>query len=262
MKGRLIKLFNYIKFAIFQFIGFILSLFKLNKFLKSPDKYTMENKFSFLKNQAKNSLKLVNINVNILGKDKIPKEPVLFVVNHSSMLDSYILISSVDRPIGCIIADEPIWKKMPIVNKWASVIKCIYINRHNNREALNSILEASNNIINGHSMAVFPEGDLTWIKDSKSLVSEFKSGALKIAYKAKCPIVPLVIKNSRETYSGYEPIGKIKSINVEIEFLEPVYLHINNPKIKTMDLAKLIREDMINTILEFDNKYNKSATSI
>ncbi|MDU7967327.1 MAG: 1-acyl-sn-glycerol-3-phosphate acyltransferase, partial [Paeniclostridium sordellii] len=137
-------MFNYIKFAIFQILGFILSLFKLDKILKYPDRYSMENKFSFLKKQATNSLKLVKINVNVLGKEKIPKEPVLFVINHSSMLDSYILISSVDRPIGCIIADEPIWKKMPIVNKWADVIRSIYINRHNNREGLKSIIEASN----------------------------------------------------------------------------------------------------------------------
>ena len=244
-------MFNYIKFAIFQILGFILSLFKLDKILKYPDRYSMENKFSFLKKQATNSLKLVKINVNVFGKEKIPKEPVLFVINHSSMLDSYILISSVDRPIGCIIADEPIWKKMPIVNKWADVIRSIYINRHNNREGLKSIIEASNVIKSGHSMAVFPEGDLTWVKDPKSLVSEFKSGALKIAYKAKCPIVPLVIKNSKEIYNGYEPIGKIKSANVEIEFLDPIYSHIENPKIKTIDLGESIRADMIKSILEF-----------
>ncbi|MGL5754678.1 MAG: lysophospholipid acyltransferase family protein [Paraclostridium sp.] len=220
----------------------------------------MENKFSFLKKQAGNSLKLVNININIVGKDKIPKEPVLFVVNHSSMLDSYILIASVDRPIGCVIADEPIWKSMPIVNKWASVIKSVYINRHNNREGLKSIIEASNTIKDGHSMAIFPEGDLTWIRDPHSLVSEFKSGALKIAYKAKCPIVPLVIKNSKETYSGYEPIGKIKSTNVEIEFLDPVYSHIHNPKIKTSDLSESIREDMIKSILEFNNSLKNAAS--
>ncbi|WP_373601092.1 lysophospholipid acyltransferase family protein [Paraclostridium bifermentans] len=253
---------NYIKFAIFQIIAFILSIFRLNKYLKFPDKYTMENKFSFLKNQASNSLKLVNINVDVLGRDKIPKEPVLFVINHSSMLDSYILVSNIDRPIGCIIADEPVWKKMPIVNKWASVIRCIYIDRHDNRKGLKSIIEASNAIKDGHSMAVFPEGDLSWVRDPKSLISEFKSGALKIAYKAKCPIVPLVIKNSRETYSGYEPIGKIKSLNVEIEFLDPVYSHIHNPKIKTIDLGESIREDMIDSILEFNDRYTEKAVSI
>lgn len=253
-------MFNYIKFAIFQIIGFSLSVFKLKKFLKFPDKFTMENKFCFLQKQAKNSLNLVNINVNEVGKNKIPKEPVLFVVNHSSMLDSYILVSSVDRPIGCVIADEPVWKSIPIVSKWASIIKCVYVNRHDNREGLKSIIEASNNIKNGQSMAIFPEGDLTWVKDNKSLVSEFKSGALKIAYKANCPIVPIVIKNSKETYHGYKPFGKIKSTNVEVEFLDPVYDHIENPKIKTIDLGEHIRKGMIESILNFNFKYKKAIS--
>lgn len=253
-------MFNYIKFATFQIIGFLLSIFKLKKFSKFPDKFTMENKFSFLQKQAKNSLKLVNIDVRIIGEEKIPKEPVLFVVNHSSMLDSYILISSVNRPVGCVIADEPVWKNIPIVSKWAAIIKCVYINRHDNRQGLKSIIEASNNIINGQSMAIFPEGDLTWVKDDHSIISEFKSGALKIAYKAKCPIVPIVIKNSRETYHGYEPVGKIKSTNVEVEFLDPVYDHIENPKIKTIDLGESMREDMIESILNFNFKYKKAIS--
>nr|WP_250675668.1 lysophospholipid acyltransferase family protein [Paeniclostridium ghonii] len=253
-------MFNYIKFVIFQIIGFSLSIFKLKKFLKFPNKFTMKNKFSFLQNQARNSLKLVNINVNVLGKDKIPKESVLFVVNHSSMLDSYILVSSVDRPIGCVIADEPIWKNIPIVSKWAAIIKCVYINRDDNRKGLKSIIEASNNIKNGQSMAIFPEGDLTWVKDNESLVSQFKSGSLKIAYKAKCPIVPIVIKNSKETYTGYEPIGKIKSTGVEIEFLDPVYDHIENPKIKTIDLGESIRENMIKSILNFNVEYKRAIS--
>lgn len=247
-------MFNYIKFATYQLIGFGGSIHKLNKFSKNPQNYTMEEKFAFLQAHAQKSLSTVNINLNILGKERIPKEPVLFVINHSSMLDSFILFASVDRPIGCIVADEPIWREMPIVSKWANLINCIYLNRKDNREALRSITLASESISNGHSMAIFPEGDLTWVKDPSSLVSEFKGGALKIAYKAKCPIVPLVIKNSRDTYEGYQPIGKIKSINVEVEFLNPVYDHIENPRLKSTILSEDIRNNMIEKIKEFNDK--------
>lgn len=247
-------MFNYIKFATYQLIGFCSSLPKLNKFLKKPEKFTSSEKFKFLQIQAEKSLALVNINLNIKGKKNIPSEPVLFVVNHNSMLDSFILVSSVDRPIGCIIADEPIWRNMPIVSKWTQIIKCVYLNRKSNREGIKSIIQASENILSGHSMAVFPEGDLTWIKDPNSLVADFRNGALKIAYKANCPIVPLVIKNSRNTYEGYRPIGKIHSADVEVEFLNPVYDHIKNPKLKSSLLGENIKQRMIDSILEFNNK--------
>ena len=247
-------MFNYLKFAIFQIIGFISSLPLVRKFTNSPQKYSNEEKFEFLQSQATKSLDLVNIKLNILGKERVPKEPVLFVINHSSMLDSFILISSIPKPVGVVIADVPTWRNIPIVKHWIDITKSVYINRENNREGIKSINKCAENIKEGQSMAIFPEGDLTWVKDPKSLVSDFKAGALKIAYKAKCPIVPMVIKNSLNTYEGYEPIGKINSKDVEVEFLDPIYEHLENPRLKTVELAKTIKEKMIDEMQKYQSK--------
>ena len=247
-------MFNYLKFAIVQIIGFISSLPLVRKFTKSPQKYSHEEKFEFLQSQATKSLDLVNIKLNILGKERVPKEPVLFVINHSSMLDSFILISSIPKPVGVVIADVPTWRNIPIVKHWIDITKSVYINRENNREGIKSINKCAENIKEGQSMAIFPEGDLTWVKDPKSLVSDFKAGALKIAYKAKCPIVPMVIKNSLNTYEGYEPIGKINSKDVEVEFLDPIYEHLENPRLKTVELAKTIKEKMIDEMQKYQSK--------
>ena len=239
------QLFNYIKFAIFQILGFLLSIPELIKLKINEKQYNSMEKFRFIKSHAKRSLDLVKIKINVIGKEKVPKEEVLFVLNHSSMLDSYILVSSIVKPVGVIIADVPTWRHIPIVSHWLNMMKCVYIDRENNREGMKSIIQASENIKMGQSMAVFPEGDLTWVKDPHALISDFKPGALKIAYKAKCPIVPMVIKNSRGTYNGYEPIGRINSGNVEVEYLDPIYDHIENPKIKTKELAEMIKAKMI-----------------
>ena len=238
-------MFNYIKFALFQIFGFLLSIPELVKLKINEKKYTSIEKFKFIKSHAKKSLDLVKIKIKIIGKEKVPQEEVLFVLNHASMLDSYILVSSIVKPIGVIIADVPTWRHLPIVSHWLNMMKCVYINRENNREGMKSIIKASENIKKGQSMAIFPEGDLTWVKDPDALISDFKPGAFKIAYKAKCPIVPIVIKNSRKTYEGYEPIGRITSGNVEVEYLDPVYDHIENPKLKTKELAEMIKEKMI-----------------
>lgn len=245
---------NYFKFAIYQIIGFTGSIPKLKGFKKNPDSFKQDDVFNFLQGQARSSLKLVNIDLTVIGREKLPKGPVLFIMNHSSMLDSFILFASVDRPIGVVIADEPVWKNLPIVSKWTELIKCVYINRKNAREGMKSISQAADNITSGQSMAIFPEGDLTWVKDPNALVSDFRNGALKIAYKAKCPIIPMVIKNSRNTYDGYQPIGKIHSVPVEVEFLDPVYDHIENPKLKSTVLGEEIREKMIASIQSFLDK--------
>ena len=245
---------NYIKFALYLVPVFLFNIPKLKKIERHPENYNKKEAYNFLHNIAKKALSIVNINLNILGKEKLPKEPVLFVMNHSSMLDSFIIISSIDRPTGVVIADVPVWRNMPIISHWTKLIKCVYVNRENNREGIKSINEAANNIIGGHSMAIFPEGDLTWTKDPNALISDFKPGALKIAYKANCPIVPLVIKNSKETYNGYQPIGKIKSMDVEVEFLDPIYDHIENKKLKSADLSDKIKNKMIRKIEEFQKK--------
>lgn len=247
-------MFNYLKFAIFQIIGFISSLPLVRKFTKNPENYSNEEKFKFLNKQANKSLDLVDINLNILGAEMVPKEPVLFVINHSSMLDSFILMASTPKPIGVVIADVPTWRNIPIVRRWVDITKSVYINRENNREGVKSINKCAENIKKGQSMAIFPEGDLTWVKDPKSLISDFKPGALKIAYKAKCPIVPMVIKNSLNTYEGYEPVGKINSKDVEVEFLEPIYEHLENPRLKTVELAARIKEKMIDEMKKFQQK--------
>ena len=245
---------NYTKFALYLVPTFLFNIPKLKKIESNSENYTEKEAYDFLHTCAKKALSTVNINLNILGKEKLPKEPVLFVMNHSSMLDSFIVISAINRPIGVVIADVPIWRNMPIISHWTKLIKCVYINRENNREGIKSINEAANNIINGHSMAIFPEGDLTWVKDPNALVSDFRAGALKIAYKANCPIVPLVIKNSRETYDGYQPVGKIHSVDVEVEFLDPIYDHIENKKLKSADLSDNIKNKMIEKIEEFNKK--------
>lgn len=241
---------NYIKFAFYQIFTFTKSIKKLKTInLDNPTDDDVFYAHKFLQTHAYKSLKLVNINLHIKGKEKIPNEPVLFVVNHACMLDSFIVLSSIETKTGYVIADEPTWTNIPVFPKWAKLIKSVYINRQSAKEGMKAINEASENIKNNHSMVVFPEGELTWIKDPNAKISDFRTGALKIAYKANCKIVPIVIKNSKDMYVGNQPIGKINSKDVYIEFLAPIDNHIKNPKLKTVELGEMIRDKMLEKMM-------------
>ena len=85
-------MFNYIKFALFQIFGFLLSIPELVKLKINEKKYTSIEKFKFIKSHAKKSLDLVKIKIKIIGKEKVPQEEFLFVLNHAIILDSYILL--------------------------------------------------------------------------------------------------------------------------------------------------------------------------
>ena len=106
---------------------------------------------------------------------------------------------------------------------WGTNSLCAYgnketltLDRENAREAIKSIREGADNIKEGYSMAIFPEG--TRSKDGK--LREFKKGSLKLATMAKAPIVPVSISGA---YRAYEIDGKFKPIDITITFAEPIY---------------------------------------
>lgn len=90
------------------------------------------------------------------------------------------------------------------------------LDRENAREAIKAIREGANNIKNGYSMAIFPEG--TRSKDGK--LREFKKGSLKLATMAKAPVVPVSINGA---YRAYEIDRKFKPIDITVTFGEPIY---------------------------------------
>jgi 1-acyl-sn-glycerol-3-phosphate acyltransferase len=65
-------------------------------------------------------------------------------------------------------------------------------------------------------MAIFPEGT----RSKNAAMGEFKSGSLKLAFKADIPIVPITIRGS---YKIMEQNGfMIKPAHVEIVIHDPV----------------------------------------
>ena len=121
------QLFNYIKFAIFQILGFLLSIPELVNLKINEKKYNSMEKFRFIKSHAKRSLDLVKIKINVIGKEKVPKEEVLFVLNHSSMLDSYIKYRKACWSDNCRCANLETYTHSKSLAKYDEM--CIYRQR-------------------------------------------------------------------------------------------------------------------------------------
>lgn len=81
------------------------------------------------------------------------------------------------------------------------------------------ILDAVQKIKNGVSIFIFPEG--TRSKD-ENVTLPFHEGSFKIATKAKCPIVPVVITNSNRIFEDHLPW--IKKTHITIEYCKPIIL--------------------------------------
>lgn len=158
--------------------------------------------------------KALKMNVTVIGKENIPDVPCCYIGNHTSILDIPLLIDSVGKCMGFVAKKEMV--KAPILGYWMKKYNCVPLDRENAREAIKVIRKGADNIKNGYSMAIFPEG--TRSKDGK--LGEFKKGSLKLATMAKAPVVPVSINGA---YRAYEIDRKFKPVDITITFGEPIY---------------------------------------
>ena len=95
--------------------------------------------------------------LTIIGEENVPKDqPVLYIGNHRSYFDIIITYSRCPRLTGYVAKDS--MKKVPLLSVWMSRLHCLFINRSDVKEALKTILAGIDNIKNGISMCIFPEG--------------------------------------------------------------------------------------------------------
>lgn len=210
------------------FRGGVIFFLKRFSSKETVDRYVKEKYIAW----ARFSMNILNHKIESKGVDNIPEGPCVFVMNHQSLFDIPALVLNADRLIGFIAKKELL--KVPILGLWLRAVHSVPIDRSNIREAINVINKGVENLHEGYSMAIFPEG--TRAKDGK--LKDFKKGSLKLATKANVPIVPVTIDGS---YKGYEESKKFRGANIKIIFDEPIYPE-KLTKEEQRDLAEIIHD--------------------
>ncbi len=159
------------------------------------------------------------IKQTVIGEENVPKDKaVLYVGNHRSYFDIVLTYPRVPGPTGFISKD--VIKKIPILGFWMVFLDCLFLDRSDLRKGLEMVLTAIDKVKNGISMFIFPEGTRN---TTDAPLLDFHKGSFKIAQKSGCPIVPVVINNSRDIFENHFPF--IKSTHVTIEYCPPVYIN-------------------------------------
>ena len=159
-------------------------------------------------------LKLAGVKVTVQGLENIPEGAVVFVSNHQGLFDIPTLLGYLDRPHGLIAKKEA--EKIPMIRTWMRYLGCIFLDRENARSAMNSLREGTELLKKGYSITLFPEGT----RSRSYQMGDFKSGAFKMAEKAKAPLIPVRISG---TYKVMEANHMwIKPANVTLTVLPPI----------------------------------------
>ncbi|MBQ8043279.1 MAG: 1-acyl-sn-glycerol-3-phosphate acyltransferase [Clostridia bacterium] len=171
---------------------------------------------------------LTGTKVDARGIENVPKdEAVLFMGNHRGYFDIVAVYMSVPVLVGFIAKKEV--KKIPALGVWMKYINCLFLDREDKKEGLKTIIQAIDNVKNGYSMFIMPEG-------SRSKTYEmlpFKKGSFKIAMKANCKIVPVSIANSAEVFEKQFP--RIKAKTIIVQYGKPIDL----PNMSKEDLKQI-----------------------
>ncbi|MCY6369306.1 lysophospholipid acyltransferase family protein [Clostridium ganghwense] len=211
----MIKLFWYTYFAIYLLINSITGGIKLFFLRKKSTELADKYAYKKVKGISDHVLKVSKTKTEVMGVENLPDGPCVFVSNHQAIFDGFLLTSNLNRLTGYIAKKEI--KKIPLVRSWLSAIHTVYIDRKNIREGIKAINEGVENLKKGYSMIIFPEGT----RSLKSEMVEFKRGSMKLALKAKVPIVPITIDG---TYKVLEVGNKVTGHTVKMVIHKPIYL--------------------------------------
>ena len=160
---------------------------------------------------------IAGVKVTVTGEENIPvDEAVLYIGNHKSFFDIVITYARCKRLTGYV--SKLSMKKVPLFSIWMVRLHCLFLNRDDIKEGLKTILAGIENIKNGISMCIFPEGTRN---TTDELMLPFKEGSFKMAEKTGCAIIPMAITNSAEIFENHLPI--LKPTHVILEYGKPIY---------------------------------------
>ena len=197
-------------------VGSIGTLHRMDKQGQVDPVAVEEESTQMVRNIFEKLLKMAGVTVEVRGYENIPQDrPVLYVGNHRSYFDILMTYVRVPRPTGYVAKLEML--KIPLLSHWMKNLHCLFLDRSDLKAGMKTILAAIEEIKNGVSICIFPEG--TRNRTDAPLL-EFHAGSLKIAEKAQCPIVPMTIANAEQIFEAHSPC--IRKTKVIIEYGEPI----------------------------------------
>lgn len=210
----------FVALFLFLFLLFGTPILLLSSLVKKKNPYAVD---LFFLRAAQNAFRVIlfisGVKLTVIGKENIPtEEAVLYVGNHRSYFDIVITYSLCPGLTGYIAKDS--MRRIPLLSTWMRRLHCLFINRSDIKEALKTILAGIDQIKNGISVCIFPEGTRGCGTDETDM-PPFKEGSLKMAEKTGCAIVPMALTGTADLFEKHIPW--IRPARVIVQYGKPIY---------------------------------------
>jgi 1-acyl-sn-glycerol-3-phosphate acyltransferase len=135
-------------------------------------------------------LRLAGVTLRIEPLPTLPHRPLLFVSNHESALDIWVVLAAIPGSFRFVAKQELF--RLPILGWYLSVGGHIPVDRHDHLRAVESLHRACTTIRGGTSLVVFPEGT----RSGDGRIHPFKKGPFVLAMETGVPVIPIAVSGS------------------------------------------------------------------
>ena len=143
-----------------------------------------------------------------------PQQSYIFVANHQSAFDIFLVYGFLNQNIKWI--QKQSLRKIPFVGFASEKAGHVFVDNSSAAARTATIQKAKEQIADGVSMVIFPEGART----HTGKMGRFKRGAYHIAYDLKLPIVPLTINGTYDVLK--RNTLRLKPATMELIIHEPI----------------------------------------
>lgn len=205
------------------------------------DKYTEEEHYKMLKFICHRANKGGNVTIDVHGEENIPKENgFMFFPNHQGLYDVLAILDACPQPFSVVAKKEV--GNIPFLKQVFACMKAYLLDRENVRQAMQVIIDVTNEVKNGRNYLIFAEG--TRSRNGNEVLS-FKGGSFKSATKARCPIIPVALIDSFKPFDT----NTISPVTVPVHFLKPMPYE-EYKDMKTNEIAAEVKSRIQTTIYE------------
>lgn len=206
---------------------------KMAYYAKHPERYDESRCYQMARVISEHIKRRGRISTVATGIDNLPKEGgyVMFA-NHQGKYDALGIIAAHPNPISFVMDEKR--SKMFITTQFCDLLRAKRLDRSDIHQQVQIINEVATEIQTGRRYLLFPEGGYN---HNYNTLGEFVPGSFKIAKKAKCPIIPVVLYDSFKPFEG----KSLKKVITQLAFLDPIPYEMFE-KMQTSEIRDMVVE--------------------
>ena len=186
----------------------------------------------------------VGMPLSIKSGDRIPPGQCVVVANHASYLDGLVFSAALPARFGFVVKRE--MAAVPLAGLLLRRLGSQFVERFNRSRSAADARRMLRNASNGQSLVFFPEGTFTRTPG----LLKFHTGAFAVAARARCPVVPAVVRGTRVALS---PRGGLpRPGRIEVQILQPLTPRSQSPEEAIMELRDRARDAILHELGEPD----------